>query len=98
MENFEKNQDEANKAVMAAAQQAAIAARILQAQQQNLSSSSPLPAELALQQQLFNHQQQFLHQKLLEEQFARNRDFLLMSEADREKQLGLIFHQVKESI
>ena len=54
----------------------------------------PLPAELALQQQLFNHQQQFLHQKILEEQFARNRDFLLMSEAEREKQLGLIFHQV----
>lgn len=84
---------------MAAAQQAAIAARIFQAQHGN-----HLPAELALHQQLFNHQQQLLHQKILEEQFARNRDLhlLMSSEAaahnsaaeQRDKQIGLIFQQV----
>ena len=55
-----------------------------------------------MHQQLFS--QQLLHQKILEEQFAvaasaaasraGGRDFLLMSEADREKQLGIIFQQV----
>ena len=80
---------------MAQAQQAAMAARFLQAQ--NLSAGTAnLPPELALHQQLFGHQ--LLQQKILEEQLARNRDFLLVSEqAERDKhanQLGLIFHQV----
>lgn len=83
----------AQAAAMAAAHQAAIAARILQAQQNQGGGLAP---ELALHQQLFNHQQQFLHQKILEEQIARNRDFLLMSEAEREKTMGLIFQQVNK--
>ena len=88
------------------AQQAALAARILQAQQQQQQQQQQAPtnsAELSLQHQLFS--QQLLHHKILEEQFAvaatasaaasrGQRDFLLMSEADREKQLGLIFQQV----
>ena len=90
------------------AQQAALAARILQAQQQQQQQQQPQQAptnsaELSLQHQLFS--QQLLHHKILEEQFAvaatasaaasrGQRDFLLMSEADREKQLGLIFQQV----
>jgi len=80
---------------MAQAQQAAMAARFLQAQQNHLSGTN-LP-ELALHQQLFGHQ--LLQQKILEEQLARNRDFFLVSEqAEREKHaghLGLIFHQAE---
>ena len=87
--------DAATAANFAAAHQAALAARILQAQQQNHSGIPVSGVELALHQQLFSHQQQLLHQKILEEQYARNRDFLLMSETEREKQLGLIFHQVR---
>ena len=83
-------------AALAAAQQAAIAARILQAQQNHLGAGTGnLSADLAFQQQFFNHHQ-FLQHKMLEEQLNRNRDFLLMSEAEREKQIqqGVVFHQV----
>ena len=88
------NTNVAGSAMQAQAQQAAMAARFLQAQ--NLSAGANLPPELALHQQLFGHQ--LLQQKILEEQLARNRDFLLVSEqAEHDKhanQLGLIFHQV----
>ena len=81
-----------NTDTAAFAQQAAIAARIFQAQQNHLGGN--LPAELALQHQLFNHHHQMLQHKILEEQLARNRDFLFLSEADREKQMGAVLHQV----
>ena len=106
MDQVFKKEATAAAAAAAAAQQAALAARIFQAQQQQQqqqqSTTTTNSAELSLHQQLFS--QQLLHQKILEEQFAvaasaaasraGGRDFLLMSEADREKQLGIIFQQV----
>lgn len=70
-ETMENHGDAANAAAAAAAaaQQAAITARILQ---QNFSGQLTLP-DLALHQHFFN-------QQLLQEQFARNREFLLLQQ------------------
>ena len=76
------------------AAQAAFAARIIAAQQ-NLAAGI-LP-ELAL----FSQQQQLIQHRILEEQIARSREFLLQQEnnsGEGKPAFGAIFHQVSRSI
>ena len=76
------------------AAQAAFAARIIAAQQ-NLAAGN-LP-ELAL----FSQQQQLIQHRILEEQIARSREFLLQQEnnsGEGKPAFGAIFHQVSRSI
>ena len=75
------------------AAQAAFAARIIAAQQ-NLAAGN-LP-ELAL----FSQQQQLIQHRILEEQIARSREFLLQQETNSgegKPAFGAIFHQVSLS-
>ena len=75
------------------AAQAAFAARIIAAQQ-NLAAGN-LP-ELAL----FSQQQQLIQHRILEEQIARSREFLLQQEnnsGEGKPAFGAIFHQVSLS-
>ena len=78
------------------AAQAAFAAQIIAAQQ-NLAAGRNLP-ELAL----FSQQQQLIQHRILEEQIARSREFLLQQENNSgeggKPAFGAIFHQVSRSI